>query len=87
MTESTERSSAQPSQPEQPASSETTPIDARELVYRGGYSGNPRELIENPAVTPELVEQAPEDIRDDLMPKGNDNWKDCKNSDSEQTGA
>ncbi|QYO62278.1 hypothetical protein [Leptolyngbya sp. 7M] len=44
-------------------------IDPRELVYRGGYSGNPREIVENPAVAPEMVEQAPEDLRDDLMPK------------------
>ncbi|WNZ24264.1 hypothetical protein HJG54_16310 [Leptolyngbya sp. NK1-12] len=44
-------------------------IDPRELVYRGGYSGDPREIVENPAVAPEMVEQAPEDLRDDLMPK------------------
>lgn len=44
-------------------------VDPRDLVYRGGSDRNPRELIENPAVTPEMVEQAPEDIRDDLMPK------------------
>jgi hypothetical protein len=44
-------------------------IDPRELVYRGGYRGNPREIIENPAVTPELLETAPEDLRDDLMPQ------------------
>lgn len=86
MSESTRASAHQPdpdqsesNQPEsnqpakEPAKSENKPpTDSRELVYRGGYSGDPRELIENPAVTPELVEQAPEDLRDDLMPKGDD---------------
>ena len=76
MPESTERPAANQSKPEQSAqtekqsnASEKAPIDSRDLVYRGGYDGDPREILENPAVTPELVEQSPEDIRDDLMPK------------------
>lgn len=28
---------------------------------------NPRELVENPAVTPEMLETAPEDLRGDLF--------------------
>lgn len=28
---------------------------------------NPRELVENPAVTPEMPETAPEDLRGDLF--------------------
>lgn len=31
------------------------------------YPQNPRELIENPAVTPEMLETAPEDLRGDLF--------------------
>lgn len=72
MSESTERPSAQQpasEQPTQPAHPEEATVDVRELVYRGGYSGNPREIVENPAVAPEMLEPAPEDIRDDLMPK------------------
>lgn len=45
-------------------------IDPRELNYQGGYTGDPREIVENPAVAPDMVEPAPEDLRDDLMPKG-----------------
>lgn len=47
-------------------------VDPRDLVYSGGSDRDPREVIENPAVTPELVDQAPEDLRDDLMPKNKD---------------
>lgn len=76
MSESTERPSAQQPASERPTQPENqsadTPIDVRELVYRGGYSGNPREIVENPAVAPEMLEQAPEDIRDDLMPKSDE---------------
>ncbi|NJO80449.1 MAG: hypothetical protein HC827_19370 [Cyanobacteria bacterium RM1_2_2] len=79
MPESTERSSAHLSESEQLDPSENqenpskqAPIDPRDLVYRGGYSGNPREIVENPAVAPEMLEPAPEDLRDDLMPKDED---------------
>jgi hypothetical protein len=72
MSDSSERPAVKQPESEhlsQPKPSEE-PIDVRELVYRGGYSGDPREIVENPAVAPEMLEQAPEDIRDDLMPKG-----------------
>jgi hypothetical protein len=73
MPESTERLLAHQPESEQSTQSENqaqqAPIDPRDLVYRGGYSGNPREIIENPAVAPEMLEPAPEDLRDDLMPK------------------
>jgi hypothetical protein len=42
-------------------------IDPLELVNRGGYRGNPREIVENPAVAPETLEPAPEDLRPDLF--------------------
>jgi hypothetical protein len=58
---------SQPSNPEN--SGDDKLIDPRELNYQGGYSGDPREIVENPAVAPDMVEPAPEDLRDDLMPK------------------
>jgi hypothetical protein len=42
-------------------------IDPRDLVYKGGYYKNPREIVENPGATPETLDQAPEDLRGDLM--------------------
>lgn len=76
MSESNKRPAAQQPASEQPTQpedqSEETTVDVRDLVYRGGYSGNPREIVQNPAVAPEMLEQAPEDIRDDLMPKGDE---------------
>lgn len=45
-------------------------VDVQDLVYTSRINGNPREVIVNPAVAPErLDDQAPEDLRDDLMPK------------------
>ena len=41
-------------------------VDVQEnLVYKGGYTGNPREIVENPAVAPEMLNQ-PGDLRRDL---------------------
>lgn len=40
-------------------------VDAVEnLVTRGGYEGDPREIIENPAVTPEMPNE-PGDLQAD----------------------
>lgn len=36
------------------------------LVYRGGYQGDPREIVENPAVAPQMLNE-PGDLRDDLL--------------------
>ncbi len=74
MPESDRPTSANPHHPKAQDSDDRAPqsdqiIDVRELVYRGGSDRDPRELVENPSVTPEMVEQAPEDLRDDLMPK------------------
>ncbi len=46
-------------------------FDPQELVYRGGYSGNPRDIVENPAVAPEMVGQI-DDLRDDLLAEPED---------------
>jgi len=46
-------------------------FDPLELVSRGGYTGNPREIIENPAVAPEMLD-LPEDLRDDLLAETED---------------
>lgn len=40
--------------------------DPRDLVMKGGYNKNPRELVNNPAVTPEMLNE-PGDIRHDLI--------------------
>lgn len=55
-------------QPEQKPMQERI-VDPRELVYTGRANREVREMIEDPAVTPEMLETAPEDLRDDLMPK------------------
>jgi hypothetical protein len=70
----TKQSKSTPPQANSPSNSQADPniVDPRELVYAGGYVGDPREIVENPAVAPDMVEAAPEDLRDDLMPKEKD---------------
>lgn len=46
-------------------------FDPQELVSKGGYVGDPREIIENPAVSPEMLGQT-EDLRDDLLAESED---------------
>ncbi|MBW4470701.1 MAG: hypothetical protein KME45_09885 [Stenomitos rutilans HA7619-LM2] len=46
-------------------------FDPLELVSKGGYTGTPREIIENPAVAPEMLDR-PEDLRDDLLAEPED---------------
>jgi Gas vesicles protein GVPc repeated domain len=46
-------------------------FDPQDLVSKGGYVGNPREIIENPAVAPEMLDR-PEDLRDDLLAETED---------------
>ena len=41
-------------------------MDPQEVVYKGGYVGNPKDIVENPAATPEMLNE-PGDLRDDLM--------------------
>jgi hypothetical protein len=32
-------------------------VDPRDLVRKGGYRKNPREIVENPAVTPQMLDE------------------------------
>ncbi|MCY7272477.1 MAG: hypothetical protein LH702_01695 [Phormidesmis sp. CAN_BIN44] len=41
-------------------------VNPMDLVYSGGYVGDPRELVKNPAVTPEMLNE-PGDLRADEM--------------------
>lgn len=41
-------------------------VDPNDLVYSGGYRGDPREIVENPAVTPQMLNE-PGDLRADEM--------------------
>jgi len=36
-----------------------------DLVMKGGYTGNPQEILDNPAVAPQMIDE-PSDLRDDL---------------------
>ena len=38
-----------------PEELEEKAMDPRDLVYRGGYRKHPREIVENPAITPEML--------------------------------
>lgn len=57
----------------QNADSSRPPIDpdrivnpSEDLVYKGGYSKDPREIVSNPAVAPQPYDM-PTDIRSDLV--------------------
>ncbi len=41
-------------------------VDPRDLVYSGGTDKDPRELVENPAVAPEMLNQG-DNLRSDLI--------------------
>lgn len=41
-------------------------VNPDDLVYRGGTQADPRELVENPAVTPEMPNE-PGDLRIDAL--------------------
>lgn len=40
-------------------------VDVEDLVMKGGYTGDPKEIVTNPAVTPQMIDE-PSDLRDDL---------------------
>ncbi len=63
MTEPTERIPPSQHPPAEPAPQMTDP---RDLVYAGGWEGDIREIVENPAVTPEMLNE-PGDLRQDLL--------------------
>jgi len=47
------------SQPaDHPQSHEEETVDVRDLVSKPGYEKDPREIIENPAVTPQMPEES-----------------------------
>jgi hypothetical protein len=41
-------------------------VNTDDLVYSGGTEADPRELVENPAVTPEMLNE-PGDLREDVL--------------------
>ncbi|MBD1843783.1 hypothetical protein H6F89_10295 [Cyanobacteria bacterium FACHB-63] len=63
MTEPTERL---PKPTDDSAPKNQKVVDPNDLVYSGGYQGDPRELVENPAVTPEMPNE-PGDLRADEL--------------------
>jgi hypothetical protein len=72
MTEPTERlpasdnASDHEKQQERSTKPEQKTVDPMDLVYSGGYNGDPREIVENPAVTPEMLNE-PGDLRADEL--------------------
>lgn len=49
-----------------PATAEPTVDVVENLVSSGGFEGDPREIVENPAVTPEMLNE-PGDQRIDVL--------------------
>ncbi|WP_416673176.1 hypothetical protein [Egbenema bharatensis] len=59
------------SYPNQPDESEKSPIDekvvdTRDLVYKGGYTKDPQEILSNPAVAPQMYTEG-RDLRTDIF--------------------
>jgi hypothetical protein len=53
--------------------------DPLDLVYGGGYAGNPREIVENPAVAPQMLtinQGDADDLRDDMLPANDEDEQD-----------
>ncbi|PSN11923.1 hypothetical protein C7293_22385 [filamentous cyanobacterium CCT1] len=46
----------QPNNPDDTQSVDKETFDPRDLVNKGGYDKDPREIIENPAVTPQMLD-------------------------------
>jgi hypothetical protein len=40
-------------------------VDPQDLVMKGGYTGDPREIVANPAVAPQMLDDTTV-LRDDL---------------------
>ena len=45
----------QPNNPDNTQSADQETFDPRDLVTKGGYEKDPREIIDNPAVTPQML--------------------------------
>lgn len=67
MPEPTERLPS-PQNPDMDRANETDDrvMDPRDLTYTGGFQGNAREIVENPAVTPQMLNE-PGDLRADEL--------------------
>jgi hypothetical protein len=67
MPEPTNRQTIEDKKPNaKPAKPEQDTVDPMDLVNKGGYEGDPREIVENPAVTPEMLNE-PGDLRADEL--------------------
>lgn len=44
--------------PQNPNSEEDKTVDARDLVSKSGFQKEPREIVENPAVTPQMIDES-----------------------------
>jgi hypothetical protein len=51
----------------EPDSKEPRIIDPLDLVYGGGYIGDPKEILSNPAVAPQMPDDAANNLRDDFI--------------------
>lgn len=50
----------------EPNTSKPRVVDPLDLVYSGGYLGDPREILSNPAVAPQMLDDTPDNLRDDF---------------------
>lgn len=66
MTEPTTRLSKAEHDPTEQAATAANTVNPQDLVYSGGYTKDPREIVENPAVTPEMLNE-PGDLRSDAL--------------------
>ncbi len=73
MSEPTEKIPAEKGDPEQKHPQQRI-VDPRDLVYVSSYdeeggsiSNDPREIINNPAVAPQMLDSTPENLRDDFL--------------------
>ncbi|HEY9617132.1 MAG TPA: hypothetical protein V6C64_09835 [Microcoleaceae cyanobacterium] len=66
MTEPTTRLPKADHEQVEPQMPTANTVDPQDLVYSGGYTGDPREIVENPAVTPEMLNE-PGDLRSDAL--------------------
>ncbi|MBE9113217.1 hypothetical protein IQ273_27940 [Nodosilinea sp. LEGE 07298] len=55
----------QQNNPDNTQSIDEETFDPRDLVTKGGYSKNPREIIENPAVAPQMLDDRRSDRLND----------------------
>ncbi|MEB3831510.1 hypothetical protein [Phormidium sp. CCY1219] len=66
MSEETPKKPQQPAENTENKTAKQDAVDPRNLVMKGGYQKDPRELVNDPGVTPEMLNE-PGDLREDLM--------------------